>query len=77
MTTNGLIWLAIKVLILPPFGLYWGYQYLRQGDDKSKLIGWLTIGVTIAETIWLIWSTIGMMNTVNQQVNLQMQQYGL
>lgn len=69
--------LYLKTLILPPFGLFWGYNYLRQSDTKSKLIGLFTIIITIIEIIWLIQSTINMVNIANQQINQQINLYGL
>ncbi len=67
------IFLYIKTLLLPPFGLIWGYRYLRQPDTQSKLIGLFTIIVTIVETVWLTQITINAINTINQQIPL----YGL
>ena len=68
--------LYIKTLLLPPFGLFWGYRYLRQPDTKSKLIGLFTIIITIVEVVWLTQITINTINTVNQQINQQIQLYG-
>jgi hypothetical protein len=71
------IWLYIKTLLLPPLGLIWGFRYLRQPDTKSKLIGWIAIIITIIETIWLIQTTVKVVNDTNQQINQQMRLYGL
>ena len=73
-TPIGLLILGLKTLLLPPLGLYWGYLYLRQPDQKSKLVGFLTIAVTIVETVWLTVYTINTINSVQSQVNLQLQQ---
>jgi len=58
-------------------GLIWGFRYLRQSDNKSKIIGLITILVTIIEIVWIIQSTVDLLNTVNQQVNQQINLYGL
>jgi len=71
------IFLYLKTLILPPFGLIWGYRYFRQPDSKSKLIGIFTIIITIIETIWLIQSTMSMVDTLNSQIYQQYNLYGL
>ncbi|MFA6519025.1 MAG: hypothetical protein WCV93_05265 [Candidatus Shapirobacteria bacterium] len=69
--------LYLKTLLLPPFGFIWSYRYLRQSDSKSKLIGLFTIVITVIEIIWLIQSTSGLINTVNQQISQQQELYGL
>ena len=72
---SGQIILYLKTLIFPPFGFFWGYQYLRQPDTKSKLIGLFIIIITIIEIIWLTQSTINMVNIANQQMNQQFNLY--
>ena len=74
---SGLLILGLKTILLPPLGLIWGYRYLRQTENNSKLIGLVVIIVTIIETVWLTQSTIAMANSLNQQVNQQMNLYGL
>lgn len=71
------IFLYLKTLLLPPLGIIWGSRYLRQPDKVSKLVGWFTIIITIVEIVWLIQSTVSIVNTVNQQINQQMKLYGL
>lgn len=74
---TGQIVLYLKTLLLPPFGLIWGYRYLRQSDASSKLIGIVVIIITVVETVWLTQVTINIINTTNQQINQQIQLYGL
>jgi hypothetical protein len=69
------IFLYLKTLLLPPCGLYWGYQYLRRPDDKSKLIGLIVLVATIIETVLLVQYTIAAVNTATQQIN-QLNSYG-
>jgi hypothetical protein len=66
------ILLYLKTIILPPFGFYWGYRYLRQSDTTSKIVGLITILITLVEIIWLTQTTIAAVNTVNQQVQIQL-----
>jgi hypothetical protein len=66
------IFLYLKTLLLPPFGFWWGYRYLRQSDNASKTIGLITVLITFVEIIWLVQTTITAVNTVNQQVQLQL-----
>lgn len=74
---SGLLILGLKTILLPPLGFIWGFHYFRQSDNKSKVIGLIVIIVTLIETVWLTHVTISMVNTVNQQVNQQMNLYGL
>lgn len=71
------ITLYIKSLLLPPFGFLWGYRYLRQSDNVSKYVGIFTLLITAIEIIWIINTTVSMVNLVNQQVTQQMNLYGL
>lgn len=69
--------LYLKTLLLPPFGLIWGYRYLRQSDTASKIVGLVTIIITAVETVWLVEATVAAVNTVQQQLNQQINSYGL
>ena len=69
--------LYIKTLLLPPLGIIWGFRYLRQQGVASKIVGLITIVITIIEIILLIKFTISLVNTVNQQIYQQTQLFGL
>ena len=74
---SSLIILLLKTLLLPPFGFYWGYRYLRQPDHLSKYVGFFTILITFVELIWLVQTTVSTLNLVKQQLNQQLQLNGL
>ncbi|MCX6704606.1 MAG: hypothetical protein NTZ07_04160, partial [Candidatus Woesebacteria bacterium] len=65
--------LYIKTLLLPPLGFIWGYRYLRQSGTGSKIVGLITIVITVIEVILLIKFTVNLVNTVNQHVYQQIQ----
>ena len=71
---SSLVFLAIKTLLLPPFGFWWGYKYLKQEDKKSKVIGWVVVLVTIVELVWGYVATVDMVKLAKEQINLQMVQ---
>lgn len=75
-TISSQIFLYLKTILLPPFGFYWGFRYLHQPDSKSKIIGFIVIVITIIEIIFLIQSTMNIINSVNQQISQQTQLYG-
>jgi len=58
-------------------GIIWGLRYIKQTDKASKLVGLFVIVLTIIELVWLIQSTVYMVNTANQQINQQFRLYGL
>jgi hypothetical protein len=76
-SVSSLIVLFLKTALLPPLGLFWGWQYLRQRDSTSKIVGYLVIAVTVVELVWLTQTTITAINTANQTINQQFQQMGL
>lgn len=57
--------------ILPPFGLWPAFKYLRQKDTKLKLIGIIAIVLTFLSIIISAVLVINMLNDVNKQVNEQ------
>lgn len=68
-----IIGVTLVTVLLPPFGLGWAFRYLRQPDQKSKIIGWLMIVLTIISLVYMVKVTIDLVGTVNQAVNTQMQ----
>lgn len=40
---------------LPPFGLYPGIKYIRQGDVKTKMVGWIAVILTIVSVVITIY----------------------
>lgn len=69
--------LYLKTLLLPPLGFIWGYRYLRQPDTRSKIVGLITIAITIIEIVFLIEFTVNLIDTVNRQIYQQTNLYGL
>lgn len=71
-TVTKQILIYLLSALLPPLGLWPGIKYLRQKDDKSRLIGLIAIILTIISTAVTIWWYIGFMNKVNQMLNQQL-----
>lgn len=65
--------LLVKCILLPPFGIIWGIQYLRQSDTKSKLSGLMAILVTIVVSALAIKFTIDAINSFNSILTTQLQ----
>lgn len=66
--------LYVKSALLPPLGLIWGFAYLRQPTAKSKMVGLTAMVITIAVLVFAVVTTISLVNTVNEQVNSQLEQ---
>ena len=62
-------------LFLPPLGIIWGIRYLRQDDQKSKIIGWVAIILTLLSIIVSVKLTFDVVNGINEAVNSQMQNF--
>ena len=62
-------------LFLPPLGLWPAVKYLRQQDEKSKKIGLIALVLTIISIVATSWLTIGLVNSVNQRINDQLNLY--
>lgn len=60
-------------LLLPPLGFWWGFKYLKQDDPVSKRIGVICIAITVVSVLVAARWTMQFMNSVNTQVNQQLQ----
>jgi len=67
------IWMQIALYIgsaiLVPFGIIWGYRYLRQPGTEAKMVGTISIIITIISTTIVTIYTINLINDVQRQVN--------
>jgi hypothetical protein len=70
------IFIYLFSIFLPPLGLWPAVKYLRQKDNKSRIIGLVIIILTIISTAITIWMTIKFMNDFNQQLNRSLNLYG-
>jgi len=64
-------------IFLPPLGLWPAIKYIKQKDNKSKMIGCIAIILTIISVGISIWLYLGLINTVNQQLNQQLNSINL
>lgn len=66
----------LESIFLPPYGILVGLRYLRQKENKSKVIGVLAIVLTIISIVVFTKVTLDFINTVNSQVNEQLKGFG-
>jgi uncharacterized membrane protein YvbJ len=56
-------------LFVPPFGLFYAWKYIKQGDSKSKMIAIISIILTIISLIFTFWTMGDLINSINKSVN--------
>ena len=62
-------------ILLPPLGLVPGIKYIRGKNQNGKMVGTIAILLTIVGTVISIVVFLQVMDTVNKQVESQLQQY--
>jgi len=65
--------LYLKSIIFLPLGIIWGIRYLRQPDKRSKIVGLITIILTIVIIVIATRATVNFIDTLNDQINSQLQ----
>lgn len=57
---------------LPPFGLGWGFKYLKSKDEKAQKIGLIAILLTIISLILTFWITKNFVNNITKSINSEL-----
>jgi ABC-type proline/glycine betaine transport system permease subunit len=63
----------LESFFLPPYGILIGIRYLRQKENKSIVVGVVAIILTFLSLVMFVIMTRGLIDTVNTQVNNQLQ----
>jgi len=63
----------LESIFLPPYGILIGIRYLRQRENKSVIVGIVAIILTFLSLIIFVVMTRRLIDTVNTQVNNQLQ----
>lgn len=69
------IGLYLISFLLPPFGLWPAFKYLKQPDSTSKRIGWIAITLTVLSIILSVWATVDFFQKANEMMGAQLNQY--
>ena len=64
-------------LLVPPFGFWYVWKYLRQGDKKSRIIGIVSLILTIIAIVLSIWLWEKSVAALNQAMNSSLGGFGL
>jgi hypothetical protein len=76
-STTGMKQLLVYLesIFLPPYGIIIGIRYLRQKENKAKVVGAIAVILTILSIIVFTKMTMNLINNINTQVNNQLQQF--
>ena len=66
------IFVYLLSFLLPPLGLWPAVKYLKQKEEKSRMIGFVAIILTVISIAITVWLSVGFMNVFNQQLNQQL-----
>ena len=64
--------LYLKSFLIPPFGIFWGFPYLLQPKISSKLVGLVTITLTLLSLYLTIVAVRGLIDNMNEQITSQL-----
>ncbi len=65
--------LYLGSVFLAPMGIIWGMRYLREKEEKSKIVGVIAMLLSVVTLIVAIQYTVNFANTINSQVDKQLQ----
>lgn len=68
--------LYIGSVILAPFGIIWGWRYLRQPNSKSKIVGTIAIVLTLITLTVVTVYAINIINEAQDELHRQLQNVG-
>lgn len=67
------IYVYFMSALLPPSGLVWGIKYVLNPNPKTKIVGWVAIGITIITLLISYFAFIAVWQQIQQQLgNFQM-----
>jgi uncharacterized membrane protein YqaE (UPF0057 family) len=69
------IFVYLLSFFLPPLGLWPAVKYLKQADDKSRMIGFIAVTLTIISASISIWLSMGIVSEFNKQLNNSLKLY--
>ena len=55
---------------IPPMGFVYGWRYIRQPNDKSKIVGVIAVTLTLLSLLLSIWTTKALVNYINEQLSI-------
>jgi len=71
----SLLLLFVLSTFLPPLGLGMTIRYIKAEDKTAKIVGWISLVLTISAIFITILLAKSMFEDLNQQINSQMSDY--
>lgn len=71
----GQLIVYLESIFLPPYGIIIGIRYLRQKENKAKVVGGVAVILTILSIVVFTKITMNLINNINTQMNNQSQQF--
>lgn len=72
MSIGRQILVYLLSFLLPPLGLWPAVKYLKQDSEKSRMIGFIAIFLTIISIVVTVWFSVGFINAFNRELNQQL-----
>lgn len=72
-----LIWLFVLSSVLPPLGILLTIRYIKSEDERARTVGWISLVVTVVALIVTLLISKSLLDSVNQQINTQLQNYSM
>lgn len=69
------IWIYFVSIALPPLGLIWTFRYFKSTYPAVKRVALIALVLTILSSIITIWASVGIFQSVQQQVQQQVNLY--
>ena len=70
-----IVWLFVLSTLLPPFGIGLTFSYIKTEDGRAKIVGWVSLVLTIMAFVGTLMLAKSMMDTINQQIGTVTQDY--
>lgn len=75
VTVGRQVFIYLLSFLLPPLGMWPAVKYLKQDSEKSRMIGFIAIILTLISIAITVWFTADFISTFNQQLNNSLNLY--
>ena len=71
----SIVWLFVLSVLLPPLGIGLTMRYIKADEESTRMIGWISLIVTVVSLIVAIWIAKLALDGINQQINSQLDNF--
>jgi len=69
------LWIYFVSICLPPLGLGYTFKYIVSPSSQNKRVAIIAAILTIVSIVLTIWATMGLINSLQTQLNSQLNSY--